>query len=184
MRSIVVSSILIGLLLSGMVAPASAQDATPTPDIGAIKETNVEATYERMTLVGMMVFAVVAGELDGTDDHPADTIIEYMQQECEDFKTASAPDVGDDAAMLTGTISNEGFDFEVVILAIHSGDILSVYVAAGMALVLDDFLPVIEAIVDRDPQSPEDWVPTLDDMPAGFSVSEDDGSDSSESPCI
>jgi len=167
MRSIVFSSILIGLLLSGMVAPAIAE--SDPIKVGATDQAKV--TFTRFTLVGMAVFGVVVTKVDGSVDDPIAAYIEQTKEKTPDTKEASAPDVGDASAMLI-TDSDDG---STVVVVVMLDDYFYLIAAAGMVLTLDEFLPLVDVVIDRaaDAETLMERLPTLDDLPPGFTVDEE-----------
>lgn len=174
-RSTISSVILIGLLLSIAVLPAGAQDATPVVDIGKIDDTTVEADFERMTFVGMMVFSAKASEVDGSVDNPVDLLAAAALEMFPTLKDASAPEYGDESRLMVGTVSGDGVSAEMAMLWVQDGNRVFLMLGAGLTLVLDEFLPLVDTLMTSDYDNLEEWLPTVDDMPAGFTESEDHG---------
>lgn len=180
---------LIGLAVCAFITSAfsaAGQEASPTPvPIGSIEETEVESTFERMTFVGMIVIASLASELNGSVEDPVAVFgasLENAFAGC-DLKVTSAPDIGDSQLMYVGTASADEFELELVALIVQDGDYFAFYLAGGLVGTLTDFIPTIQSVADRDPDSAEEWLVTLEDLPPGFTASTEESDSDDSEPC-
>lgn len=148
------------------VAPVAAQTATPEiVEIGTVERA--EVMYQRITLIGMAGFRVMIGRVDGSVANPVDVYMDAASAQTPGLVEASAPDYGDASRMLTG---KDG-DVFMAVAAIQDGDYVMVFVGGGVTPFLDEFLPLVETLAQRPVTTLEAWLPTLDDMPPGFTAS-------------
>lgn len=169
------SALVILFVAFASLMPVNAQDG---PDCDEETESNdwaYEASFERSTLIGMMVLEAAADEIDEpserTMDEVADWVVACIAGEMEltgELARASAPDYGDERALIVGTLGDDEYDFEIAILLVRDESRMAILFGVGLTLVLDDFLAVAETVFERDGETAEDWLPTLDDLPTGF----------------
>ena len=164
--------LVLSLLVAFMVvSPAAAQVATPEPvPIGTVEKASV--TYQRLALIGMIVFRATVSIVDGSVPDPVDVYMDAVMAEYPSLVEASPPKHGEYARMLHGTIDEDGQAIETAIVAIQDGDYVFALLGGGLALVLPDFLPLVDTLMQRPFDTLDGWLPTLADMPAGFTVSE------------
>lgn len=169
MRSLVAVMVL-GVVMLGIASPTLAQDATPTPvPIGVTDQA--EVTYQRLTLVGLIAFRATVGTIDGSVPDPVNVYMDAIAPTLPGLTEASPPKYGDAARMIYGTTDADGQAVEIAIVVIQDGNHVFLFMGSGLAMVLDEFLPLVDTLMQRPVTTLDAWLPTLADMPAGFTVS-------------
>lgn len=197
-REFLIGSMVGAAALATGIRPTFAQEAEATPkpftyefegfEVGALR--NFTATGLRLDGGMKYGFSV---ELFDNKDHAKDAFekfddyldgyFENMKSQAQvtigELKEVSAPKLGNNRSAKTTTVSVEGTDLEFVMMFVHKDEMLHKWFGVGLANPAEELFNLADEFmkfddVDRDKDEEIfSLIPSLDDMPVGFTLDEE-----------